>query len=62
MTTPNMSKEQPKEWIPLSPNSKEAVINNTSMSAKNINKLIKTQIQKKMQTLLNPLNDDQDEH
>jgi len=62
MTTPNMSKEQQKEWIPLSPNSKEAVINNTSMSTKNINKLIKTQIQKKMQTLLNPLNDDQDEH
>lgn len=62
MMAPNINKEQPEKWIPLSSDSKEAVIKNTSMSATNINKLIKTQIQKKMQILLNPLTDDQDEH
>lgn len=62
MTAPNMSKEHPIKWIPLSPPSREAVVKNTSMSATSIDKLIKTQVQKKMQTLLKPLHDDQDEH
>ena len=62
MATPNINKEQPTKWIPLTSNPKEAVTKSTSTSSTSINELIKTQIQKKMQTLLKPVNDDQDEH
>jgi hypothetical protein len=61
MTAPNTAKDKPVKWIPLSSNAKEVVNKNTSMSAININESIKNQIQKKMQALLKPLKDDEDE-
>lgn len=61
MTAPDISKEQSAKWIPLLPNSQETVIKKSSIPGTKINELIKTQVQKKMQMLLKPLNDDQDE-
>lgn len=62
MATPNISKGKEAKWIPLPSNPKEATIQSSSISTSRIDELIKTQVQKKMQTLLKPLNDDQDEH
>jgi len=61
MTTPNITKNQSVKWIPLT-DPKESPIKNTKTSSKSIDESIKNQIQKKMQTLLKPLKEDEDEH
>lgn len=60
MATPNATKDQSVKWIPLT-DPKETPIKNTKTSSKSIDESIKNQIQKKMQTLLKPLKDDEDE-
>ncbi len=57
MATPNISKEKQVKWIPL-----ESCAKSTVAPTKTIDESIKNQIQKKMQTLLKPLKDDEDEH
>ena len=60
MTVPNLTQEKVK-WIPLTSNPQEAAKKNTVIPTKSIDEAIKTQIQKKMNKLLKPLNDDEDE-
>lgn len=60
MTTPNATKDQSVKWIPLT-NPQNTFIKNTKTSSKSIEESIKNQIQKKMQTLLKPLKEDEDE-
>lgn len=62
MTTPNTAKDKPVKWIPLISNPQNNLDQNTKISNKNIDESIKNQIQKKMQALLKPLKEDQDEH
>jgi hypothetical protein len=59
MATPNITKEQQNRWIPLSSNPKEATIQSTATSTSRIDELIKTEVQKKMQTLLKPSKDEE---
>ena len=61
MTAPNTVQDKSVKWIPLS-DPKETSIKNTKTSSKSIDESIKNQIQKKMQTLLKPLKEDEDEH
>jgi hypothetical protein len=61
MATPNINQEQSPKWIPLSSVLQETPIKNTKTSPKTIDESIKNQIQKKMQSLLKPLKDDEDE-
>lgn len=61
MTAPNTAKDKSVKWIPLI-DPKETPIKNTKTSSKSIDESIKNQIQKKMQTLLKPLKEDEDEH
>ncbi|MDD5210802.1 MAG: hypothetical protein PHV62_00160 [Sulfuricurvum sp.] len=61
MTTTNATKDQSVKWIPLTSNPQETAIQNTKSTNKSIEESIKNQIQKKMQTLLKPLKDDEDE-
>jgi hypothetical protein len=56
MAAPNFTKDKLVKWIPLETSTKQTV-----PSAKTIDESIKNQIQKKMQTLLKPLKDDEDE-
>jgi hypothetical protein len=56
MTIPNTAKEKSVKWIPLETSTK-----NTIAPAKAIDESIKNQIQKKMQSLLKPLKEDEDE-
>lgn len=60
MTTPNTAKDKSIKWIPLT-DPKEISIKNTKTSSKSIDESIKNQIQKKMQALLKPLKDEEDE-
>ena len=62
MAGSNTAKDKPVKWIPLTSNPQNNLDKNTKTSNKSIDESIKNQIQKKMQTLLKPLNDDQDEH
>lgn len=59
MTTPNTTTEKTVKWIPL--NSQETPQKMTKVSTKAIDDSIKNQIQKKMQALLKPIKDDDDE-
>ena len=61
MTTPNTAKDQSGKWIPLTSNPQDTLIKNTKTSSKSIDESIKNQIQKKMQTLLKPLKDDEED-
>lgn len=61
MATPNINQEQSPKWIPLSSVLQETPNKNTKTSTKTIDESIKNQIQKKMQALLKPLKDDEDE-
>ncbi|MFA6189305.1 MAG: hypothetical protein WC680_08505 [Sulfuricurvum sp.] len=56
MSAPNVTKEKQPKWIPL-----ETPTKSTKISNKTIDESIKTQIQKKMQTLLKPLKDEEEE-
>lgn len=56
MTTPNAAKDQSVKWIPLETSTK-----NTLAPTKAIDESIKNQIHKKMQSLLKPLREDEDE-
>lgn len=58
MATPNITKDKPVKWIPLS---QETPIKNSIIPAKNINESIKNQIQKKMQSLLKPMKDEEND-
>jgi hypothetical protein len=57
MTAPNATKDKSIKWIPLTSNPQKAPIKSTKSS----NESIKNQIQKKMQTLLKPLNDEENQ-
>lgn len=61
MTPPNTTKNTSVKWIPLSTNGQEVSAQNTKPSNKSIDESIKNQIQKKMQALLKPLKEDEDE-
>jgi hypothetical protein len=61
LTTPNIAKDQSVKWIPLTTNPQETPTKSTKISNKSIDETIKNQIQKKMQTLLKPLKDEEDE-
>lgn len=56
MTAPNTVKDKSIKWIPL-----ESSVKSTVAPTKTIDESIKNQIQKKIQTLLKPLKDDEDE-
>ncbi|HQS66695.1 MAG TPA: hypothetical protein PLM93_05865 [Sulfuricurvum sp.] len=58
MAVPNISKDNQSKWIPLSSNPKSAAPQSNSTFNPRIDELIKTQVHKKMQTLLKPLNDE----
>lgn len=62
MTVPNTAKDKPVKWIPLTSNPQNSLDKNTKISNKSIDESIKNQIQKKMQMLLKPLKEDEDEH
>lgn len=53
MTTPNAAKDQSVKWIPLETSTKSSLA-----PTKAIDESIKNQIQKKMQSLLKPLKDE----
>ncbi|MDP3023262.1 MAG: hypothetical protein Q8N01_04585 [Sulfuricurvum sp.] len=59
MTTPNTTTEKTVKWIPL--NSQEMPQKTTKVSTKAIDDSIKNQIQKKMQALLKPVKDDEED-
>lgn len=61
MTTTNTTQDKSIKWIPLTSNPQETLIKSTKTSNKTIDESIKNQIQKKMQTLLKPLKDEEDE-
>jgi hypothetical protein len=61
MTNPNTNKEHPAKWIPLSPVVQGTPTKSANIASKTIDETIKNQIQKKMQALLKPLKDDEDE-
>lgn len=61
MTTPNTAKDKPVKWIPLTSSPQNNLDQNTKTSNKSIDESIKNQIHKKMQALLKPLKDDEDE-
>lgn len=60
MTAPNTAKDKSVKWIPFG-TSQESPIKSVKTSDKSINESIKNQIQKKMQALLKPLQEDEDE-
>lgn len=59
MTPPNATKDKAVKWIPLSSNPQETLTKTPKTSTKSIDESIKNQIQKKMQTLLKPLKDEE---
>lgn len=61
MKVPNEGKEQHAKWLPISPEVQEGPKKSTPISEKTVNNSIKTLLQKKMQTLLQPM-DDASEH
>jgi hypothetical protein len=61
MTAPNTAKDKSIKWIPLTSNPQNNFDKSSKTSNKNIDESIKNQIQKKMQALLKPLKDDEDE-
>lgn len=61
MAIPNINHEKQTKWIPFTSNLQETPIKNTIISGKSIDDSIKNQIQKKMQALLKPLKDDENE-
>lgn len=58
MTTSNEMREQHTRWLPISPSGQEVPKGSAASPSKPMGDLIKTQIQKKVQTLLKPMNDD----
>lgn len=61
MSLPNTHQNKQVKWIPLTSIAQDVSQKNTPIPAKTIDESIKNQIQKKMQTLLKPLKDDEDE-
>lgn len=61
MNLPNEGKAQHSKWLPISPEVQEGPQKNTAVAGKTINESIKTLIQKRMQSLLQPM-DDESEH
>jgi uncharacterized membrane protein YvbJ len=57
MTSPNINKDQNVKWIPLT----SAPQSVPSPQTKSIDELINKQIKKKMKTLLQPINNEEDE-
>ncbi|MDP1784268.1 MAG: hypothetical protein Q8K81_02455 [Sulfuricurvum sp.] len=59
MTTSNETREQHTRWLPIiSPSGQEVPKESAALPSKPMGELIKTQIQKKIQILLKPINDD----
>lgn len=58
MSLPNAHQNKQVKWIPLSSNGQDVSPKSTPIPAKTIDESIKNQIQKKMHSLLKPLDDE----